>query len=133
MPSAFALFELPVAFLAMALGSNFPAYGAGEASPLVIAGVATVGDIGEAIDGDAAALLSIWSRRVLPPVASDSFCFCASAAACFAFHASSLASLSAFSSLLRTAYLALPVLVTALSACSSIDRGREDLPPQLSR
>lgn len=45
--------------MAIALGSNFPAYGAGEAFPLGRAGVVAVGDIGEATDGDAAAFLSI--------------------------------------------------------------------------
>ena len=72
-PSLVIPVELFVAFFAIALGSNLPAYGTGEASPLGV-----VGERGDAATGDAiaggenagelAAFLSISSSRfrVLP-------------------------------------------------------------------
>jgi hypothetical protein len=46
LPKAFAVLELAAAFLAMAFGSNFPAYGAGEAT------LELPGDNGEPVAGD---------------------------------------------------------------------------------
>jgi len=94
-PSLLVFNEAVVAFLAMALGSNLPAYGAGEASPFVAVGVA--GDIGDATtSGPWAFLYSSASRFRAPPEDSSCFCLRSFSAACFCFQASSLASLSAF-------------------------------------
>ncbi len=91
-PSLFVPDEAAAAFLAIALGSNLPAYGAGDAG--VSTGVA--GDMGEAT-ADSCAFLSISASRLrVPPEASSSFCLRSFSAACFCFHASSFASLSAF-------------------------------------
>lgn len=93
-PSVVKPAEAAIALLAMALGSNFPAYGTGEASPLA---VAVAGDFGDSVMGDAVAFLSISSRRLrVPPAASSSLCLRALSAACFCFQASTLASFSAF-------------------------------------
>lgn len=92
-PSVVKAAEAAMALLAMALGSNFPAYGTGEVSTLPVAG-----DFGgETVMGDAVAFLSISSRRLrVPPAASSSLCLRALSAACFCFQASTLASFSAF-------------------------------------
>ena len=91
-PSLAVPVEPLVAFFAIALGSNFPAYGIGEASPL--------GASGDGIDtttGELAAFLSISSRIFRVPLeASSSFCFRSLSAACFCFHATSLDRRSAF-------------------------------------
>lgn len=100
------------AFFAIALGSNFPAYGTGAASSGgvfgdagdAIAGEVTAGEAtaDEATAGDLAAdgscaFLSISSSKPrVPPAASSSFCFRSFSAACFCFQASSLARRSAF-------------------------------------
>lgn len=94
-PSLFVADEAAAAFLAIALGSNLPAYGAGDAGAVVSAGVA--GDIGEGIAGESCAFLSISASRLrVPPEDSSSFCLRSFSAACFCFQASNFASLSAF-------------------------------------
>ena len=94
-PSLLALEDADAFFLEIAFGSNLPAYGMGEASPLVAAGVE--GETGEAAAGETCAFLSISARRPLvPPEASSSFCLRSFSAACFCFHASNFARRSAF-------------------------------------
>lgn len=96
-PSFVAPVVLAVAFFAMALGSNFPAYGVGDASPFGVAGDLGDGGADEACIGEPWAFLSIWSSRFRVPAApSDSFCLRSRSAACFCFHASNLANRSAF-------------------------------------
>jgi len=109
-PSFEAAAVVEEAFFAIALGSNFPAYGTGAASSWGVsgdagdAGDATAGETnaGDATAGDSAAdgscaFLSISSSKPrVPPAASSSFCFRSFSAACFCFHASSLARRSAF-------------------------------------
>lgn len=95
------------AFFAIALGSNFPAYGTGAASSWGVSGDPGDATAGEATAGDATAgdlaadgscaFLSISSSKPrVPPAASSSFCFRSFSAACFCFHASNLARRSAF-------------------------------------
>ena len=94
-PSLLALDEAAAAFLAIALGSNFPAYGAGDGGVAVSIGVA--GDAGEAAFGVAWLFLSISASRERVSVeVSSSFCLRSFSAACFCFQASNLASRSAF-------------------------------------
>lgn len=79
------------ALFAIAFGSNFPVYVPGVASTPGVAG-----DWGELTAGDKPDLRSISSKILLaPPAAAASRCFRSFSAACFCFHASSLASLSA--------------------------------------
>lgn len=94
-PNLFVADDAAAAFLAIALGSNLPAYGAGDAGAVVSTGVA--GETGEGTAGKSCAFLSISARRLrVPPEYSSSFCLRTFSAACFCFQASSLASLSAF-------------------------------------
>ena len=94
-PSLLAVEDADAFFLVRAFGSNLPAYGTGEASPLVASGVE--GETGEATTGEACAFLSISARRFrVPPEDSNSFCLRSFSAACFCFHASNFARRSAF-------------------------------------
>src|SRR5258706_15126861 len=94
-PKVPAALELAAALLAIAFGSNFPAYGAGDATLIGVEG-----DAGEPIDGDAIAdPLARWSMSSssfrVPP-AANSLSFRSLSSAIFFFHASSLANRSAF-------------------------------------
>ena len=89
-PSLLAVDDADAFFLVRAFGSNLPAYGTGEASPLVASGV-------EGETGDACAFLSISAKRFrVPPEDSNSFCLRSFSAACFCFQASNFARRSAF-------------------------------------
>ena len=91
-PSTDGVAAAGVALFAIAFGSNFRAGAAGVAS---VTGAA--GDWGVLTAGDTPDFLSISSKMLFgPPDAAVSRCFRSRSAACFCFHASSLASLSAF-------------------------------------
>lgn len=90
-PSTAGVAAAGAAFFAIAFGSNFPAYSSGVMS---LAG--TAGDCGESTAGDTPDFWSISSNILFgSAAAADSRCFRSFSAACFCFHASNLASLSA--------------------------------------
>lgn len=95
-PAALAICNFEADFLAIALGSNLPAYWAVEDGGCMSAGDAGAGEIplGATSDDVPLAFSSISARsfRVAPGVAS----FCFSLSSCLFFHAASLASRSAF-------------------------------------